>query len=134
MLFLEVVPYATPSVEEGLLGEFGQEELKKAGVYSNLNLSVGRRYKAGDGVPDWDLIRVAKVASYKGMVFGSLSTEVPPLDEYLDGMKFFLDAHLEQGAKGMEVIGGPPEQLTALMRAEAQRWEAVIKRVGLRLD
>ena len=38
-----------------------------------------------------DLIRVAKVASYKGMVFGSLSTEVPPLDEYLDGMKFFLD-------------------------------------------
>jgi hypothetical protein len=28
MLFLEVVPYATPSVEDGLLGEFGQEELK----------------------------------------------------------------------------------------------------------
>ncbi|MEN9796593.1 MAG: hypothetical protein RL653_289 [Pseudomonadota bacterium] len=28
MLFLEVVPYATPSVEDGLLGEFSQEELK----------------------------------------------------------------------------------------------------------
>ena len=28
LLFLEVVPYATPASEEGLLGEFGQEELK----------------------------------------------------------------------------------------------------------
>jgi len=28
LLFLEVVPYATPAAEEGLLGEFGQEELK----------------------------------------------------------------------------------------------------------
>jgi len=28
LLFLEVVPYATPAVEDGLLGEFGQEELK----------------------------------------------------------------------------------------------------------
>lgn len=41
-------------------------ELKKVGVYSNLNLNVGRRYKAGDGVPDWDLIGVAKGLTYVG--------------------------------------------------------------------
>lgn len=41
-------------------------ELKKAGVYSNLNLNVGRRYKAGDGVPDWELIGVAKGLTYVG--------------------------------------------------------------------
>lgn len=37
-------------------------------------------------------------------------------------------------AAGMEVMGGSPEQLTALMRAEAQRWEPVIRKLGLRLD
>lgn len=37
-------------------------------------------------------------------------------------------------AAGMEVIGGSPAQLTALMRAEAQRWEPVIRQLRLRLD
>jgi hypothetical protein len=42
------------------------DELKKLGIYSNLNLNVGRRYKVGDGVPDWDLIGVAKGLTYVG--------------------------------------------------------------------
>lgn len=41
-------------------------ELKKLGIYSNLNLNVGRTYKAGDGVPDYDLIHVAKGVTYFG--------------------------------------------------------------------
>jgi hypothetical protein len=39
-------------------------ELKKRGIYTNLNLNVGRTYKDGDGVPDHDLI-----AHSKGMTF-----------------------------------------------------------------
>ena len=35
---------------------------------------------------------------------------------------------------GMDVIGGSPEQLAALMRTEAQRWEPIIRQVGIRLD
>ena len=35
-------------------------ELKKRGIYANLNLNVGRSYKAGDGVQDHDKIRWAK--------------------------------------------------------------------------
>ncbi len=46
--------------------DFFVAELKKVGVYSNLNLNVGRRYKAGDGVPDWELIGVAKGLTYVG--------------------------------------------------------------------
>jgi tripartite-type tricarboxylate transporter receptor subunit TctC len=34
----------------------------------------------------------------------------------------------------MDVIGGSPEQLAALMRAEAQRWQPVVERLGLRPD
>lgn len=41
-------------------------ELKKLGIYSNLNLNVGRSYKAGDGVPDYELIHVAKGVTYFG--------------------------------------------------------------------
>lgn len=40
--------------------DFFIAELKKRGIYSDLNLNVGRNYKAGDGVPDYDLIGVAK--------------------------------------------------------------------------
>jgi hypothetical protein len=39
-------------------------ELKKRGIYSDLNLNVGRNYKAGDGVPDHQLIGVAKGMTY----------------------------------------------------------------------
>ncbi|HEX5084946.1 MAG TPA: hypothetical protein VFY40_23130 [Blastocatellia bacterium] len=40
--------------------DFWIAELKKRGVYINLNLNVGRSYKAGDGVRDADKIRWAK--------------------------------------------------------------------------
>lgn len=41
-------------------------ELKKAGIYSNLNLNVGRRYKAADGVPDNDVVQLWKGYTYIG--------------------------------------------------------------------
>jgi phenylpropionate dioxygenase-like ring-hydroxylating dioxygenase large terminal subunit len=53
-----------------------------------------------------DLLPVAKVASYKGLIFGSLSPDVPPLEEHLGDLKFFLDLHMEQSPNGMEVIPG----------------------------
>ncbi len=40
--------------------DFFIAELKKRGIYVNLNLNVGRSYKAGDGVQDYDKIRWAK--------------------------------------------------------------------------
>src|SRR5574340_983600 len=40
--------------------EFFIAELKKRGIYSNLNLNVGRKYKAGDGVRDHALIGYGK--------------------------------------------------------------------------
>ncbi|MEO8336364.1 MAG: hypothetical protein ABI664_15400 [bacterium] len=40
--------------------DFLVAELKKRGIYIDLNLNVGRSYKAGDGVQDFDKIRWAK--------------------------------------------------------------------------
>ncbi|MGD9021122.1 MAG: hypothetical protein PVF46_04945 [Lysobacterales bacterium] len=40
--------------------------LKKVGIYSNLNLNVGRRYKPGDHVPESDAVRLWKGFTYIG--------------------------------------------------------------------
>lgn len=39
--------------------DFFVAELKKHGIYCDLNLNVGRNYKAGDGVPDYQLFGAA---------------------------------------------------------------------------
>jgi hypothetical protein len=39
-------------------------ELKRHGIYANLNLNVLRRFKAGDGVRDWQLLGYGKSATY----------------------------------------------------------------------
>lgn len=44
--------------------DFFIAELKKRGIYSNLNLNVGRKYKAGDGVRDHELIGYAKALTF----------------------------------------------------------------------
>ncbi len=39
-------------------------ELKKRGIYTNLNLNVGRNYRKNDGVRDYDYLGLAKVINY----------------------------------------------------------------------
>lgn len=53
-----------------------------------------------------DLVRLPKLATYAGLVFGSLSADVPPLEEYLGEMRTFIDLAMKQGPQGMEVIPG----------------------------
>jgi hypothetical protein len=44
--------------------DFFVAQLKKRGIYTNLNLNVGRTYKAGDGVRDHELLGFAKGLTY----------------------------------------------------------------------
>jgi benzoate/toluate 1,2-dioxygenase alpha subunit len=53
-----------------------------------------------------DLIPVARVEAYKGLVFGCLDPDVISLDAFLGDMKFFIDCVMDQGPKGMEFIPG----------------------------
>lgn len=39
-------------------------ELKDRGIYTNLNLNVGRNYRKGDGVRDYEYLGLAKVVNY----------------------------------------------------------------------
>lgn len=53
-----------------------------------------------------DLLPIARLASYKGLIFGSLSADVPPLENFLGELRFFLDLAMEQGEHGMELVPG----------------------------
>jgi benzoate/toluate 1,2-dioxygenase alpha subunit len=53
-----------------------------------------------------DLLPLARLGCYKGLVFGSLSTDVPPLEDFLGDMRLFLDLVMEQGPQGMEYVPG----------------------------
>jgi ethylbenzene dioxygenase alpha subunit len=53
------------------------------------------------------LHEVAQVASYKGLIFGNLDPEAPPLSEYLGDFRYYLDAMLDMDGQGTEFVGGP---------------------------
>jgi hypothetical protein len=44
--------------------DFFISELKKRGIYSNINLNVGRTYRKGDGVRDYEYLGFAKAVNY----------------------------------------------------------------------
>jgi hypothetical protein len=44
--------------------DFFIAELKKKGIYTNINLNVGRNYRKGDGVRDYEYLGLAKVLNY----------------------------------------------------------------------
>ena len=63
-------------------------------------------YAAAFDAENHDLVPLARFASYKGLLFGSLSSEVPALEDYLGELKFFIDLAMEQGPQGMECLPG----------------------------
>ncbi|GED31205.1 aromatic ring-hydroxylating oxygenase subunit alpha [Brevibacillus centrosporus] len=55
---------------------------------------------------DWGLRPIAQVAAYQGMIFATLDPDASSLEEYLGGMKWYLDILLGRSG-GMEVRGLP---------------------------
>ena len=53
-----------------------------------------------------DLLPIARLESYKGLIFACLINDVPPLDAFLGDMKFFIDCYMDQGPEGMEFVPG----------------------------
>ncbi len=53
-----------------------------------------------------NLLPLARLHSYRGFVFGSLSAAVPDLEQFLGDMRVFLDLMADQGPQGIEVVPG----------------------------
>ncbi|RMF15373.1 MAG: hypothetical protein D6757_04670 [Alphaproteobacteria bacterium] len=61
----------------------------------------------GKGKPAAAMPAVARVASYRGFVFASLSPDVPPLEEWLGGARHSIDNMVERAPEGeLEITGG----------------------------
>jgi len=56
---------------------------------------------------DHNLLPVPRFASYRGLLFASLSSDVPSLDEHLGDVRVFLDIVLDQEPRGFEFVPGP---------------------------
>ena len=54
----------------------------------------------------WNLIPVAHLDSYRGMIFATFDPTAPPLQEYLGEMAWYLDSFFDRREGGIEVIGG----------------------------
>jgi phenylpropionate dioxygenase-like ring-hydroxylating dioxygenase large terminal subunit len=55
-----------------------------------------------------DLIPVARLGSYRGFLFASLSADVPPIDDFLGDTRAFLDLIVDQSDSGeVEFVPGP---------------------------
>ena len=63
-------------------------------------------YSAAFETINHDLIPIARLESYKGLIFGCLVNDVPSLSDFLGDMKFFIDLYMEQGPHGMEFVPG----------------------------
>jgi phenylpropionate dioxygenase-like ring-hydroxylating dioxygenase large terminal subunit len=63
-------------------------------------------YAASFVTDDHNLKPLGQVASYKGLIFGSISPDVPALEEFLGDTRFFIDLVMDQGPHGMEPIPG----------------------------
>ena len=64
------------------------------------------QYPAGFAAEDHGLQPIAKLQSYRGLVFGSLSADVPSLDEHLGEARVFLDMVVDQSPQGVEYVPG----------------------------
>jgi 3-phenylpropionate/trans-cinnamate dioxygenase alpha subunit len=54
----------------------------------------------------WGLVRVPRVETYKGLIFGCFDPDAVPLIDYLGDMAWYLDCLLDRREGGTEVIGG----------------------------
>ncbi|MYC31380.1 MAG: aromatic ring-hydroxylating dioxygenase subunit alpha [Chloroflexi bacterium] len=54
----------------------------------------------------WNLVPVAQLGSYKGLIFATFDPDAPSLQEYLGEMAWYLDSFFDRREGGTEVVGG----------------------------
>lgn len=63
-------------------------------------------YPDSFSVADWGLVQVPRIATYRGLIFGTWDPSPVPLAEALGDMAWYLDAMLDHDDDGTEVVGG----------------------------
>jgi phenylpropionate dioxygenase-like ring-hydroxylating dioxygenase large terminal subunit len=77
-----------------------------AGKNINIKDREAGCYSAGFDIDSHDLLPLPRFESYKGLLFGSLNADVPPLKQFLGEICTLLDLAMDQGPQGMEFVPG----------------------------
>ncbi len=64
------------------------------------------QYPESFNTADRNLLPVARLGSYRGFIFASLSANVPSLEQHLGGARAFLDLVADQAPNGLEYVEG----------------------------
>jgi tripartite-type tricarboxylate transporter receptor subunit TctC len=147
-LNLTHVPYSggPPATQAMLAGDaqalftayINVKTLADAGKLKVLALAEARR---APGLPDLPTFAEQGVAGVDAPLFNALAAPagtprhvIGILNREVRAVLERADVRAKLASGGMDAVGGTPEQLAALMRAETARWAPVIERLGLRLD
>ncbi|MFA5702825.1 MAG: 3-phenylpropionate/cinnamic acid dioxygenase subunit alpha [Advenella sp.] len=65
-----------------------------------------RAYPQGLCKSKWGLQEVTKIATYKGLIFGTWDENAVSLEEYMGDMAWYLDGVLDRREGGTEIVGG----------------------------
>ncbi len=83
-----------------------------AWAYDSAGRNVNIKHREAGRYPDCfdalghDLVPLARLETYRGLVFGSLHADVPPLERYLGEFGAWLALTFDQGPHGMEFVPG----------------------------
>lgn len=72
----------------------------------SVNAEKSGAYTPAFGAESHDLMALPRFANYRGFLFGSLASDVPPLEEHLGTSRAFLDLFADQGPDGIEALPG----------------------------
>jgi benzoate/toluate 1,2-dioxygenase alpha subunit len=81
-------------------------------VYDAAGKNLDVKDRAAGGYPEQftqrsrDLTPLARLQEYRGFIFGSLSADVPSLEEHLGAARPFIDLMVDQSPQGLEVLKG----------------------------
>ena len=146
--FMTHVPYSGgPAATQALIAGDAQalfaayvnvKELAVGGKLRVLGLAEAAR---SPGVPDLPTFAEQGVRGVDAPLFNAIVAPAGTPDKIVDQLnreiRSLLDAVEVRGrlsTAGMDVVGGSPARLSAMMRAEVQRWEPVIRQLGIGLD
>ena len=147
-LFIVHIPYnggpgATQSVVAGdtqalFTALVNVKPLVSAGRLKVLGIAEARRSPAAPEVPTFAEQGLANLEAplFNAIVApaGTVPTIIARLNREIGTILATEEVRVRLAQGGMDVIGGSPEQLAALMRSEALKWQPVIERLGLRPD
>ncbi|MBT2189043.1 aromatic ring-hydroxylating oxygenase subunit alpha [Sphingobium nicotianae] len=77
-----------------------------SGACKNVKWHNAGAYGQGFTEEDHDLAPIARFGEYRGFLFGSLSADVPSLDDHLGEARHMLDLVADQSDEGLELVPG----------------------------